>query len=56
MCRLGSDSEKNEDRSYVVTGSSSGFQVTAENSVTPHSSPNPRAASKYSNGNISRLT
>ena len=55
MCRLGSDSENSDGRSYVVTGSGSGFQVTEEN-TTPQSSPNPRAASKYSNGNINRWT
>jgi len=53
--RLGSDSENNDGRSYVVTGSGSGFQVTQEN-TTPQSSPNPRAASKYSNGSISSVT
>jgi len=53
--RLGSDSENSDGRSYVVTGSGSGFQVTEEN-TTPQSSPNPRAASKYSNGNINSVT
>jgi len=49
--RAGSESETNEERSYVVTGRGSSFQVTQEN-LTPQSSPNPRAA-KYSNGNLS---
>jgi len=48
--RLGSESETNEERSYVVTSRGSSFQVTQE-SLTPQSSPNPRAA-KYSNGNL----
>ena len=55
MCcsRLGSESEDNpqDDRSYVVTGSGSGFTVTQEHS--PHPSPNPRANGKlsFTNGN-----
>jgi len=43
--RAGSESDNQNESSYVVTNSKPSFQVTQEN-ITPHSSPNPRANSR----------